>query len=152
MQTLQYYNFIDTLLKEKKIASNKIAKSLKNSAVFKNLERSEIIKTEKALNGGFNYVLNKENELLKHFKTKFPNPIYKPENAASKYRETALSLKQKKCERCGYDKHPEILEVHHKDRNRSNGNPNNLELLCPNCHTEEHYFGNDGRFKRNNVK
>jgi len=43
------------------------------------------------------------------------------------------------CERCGYNK-KEILHVHHKDRNHSNNNPNNLELICPNCHYEEHYL------------
>lgn len=43
------------------------------------------------------------------------------------------------CERCGYDK-KEILNVHHKDRDRKNNNLSNLELLCPNCHAEEHYL------------
>ena len=43
------------------------------------------------------------------------------------------------CERCGYNK-PEILQIHHKDRNRSNNNIDNLELICPNCHFEEHYL------------
>lgn len=41
------------------------------------------------------------------------------------------------CERCGYDK-KEILNVHHKDRNHGNNDLGNLELLCPNCHAEEH--------------
>jgi 5-methylcytosine-specific restriction endonuclease McrA len=106
--------------------------------LFKNLERSGIIKLEKSLNSGFNYVVCKQEELIKHFKSKFPNPIYKPINGASKYRETARANKPKKCERCGYDKYPDILEVHHKDRVRKNGESGNLELLCPNCHTEEH--------------
>ena len=44
----------------------------------------------------------------------------------------------KKCERCGYDAHPEILGVHHKDRNNRNNAPNNLEVLCPICHSLEH--------------
>lgn len=44
------------------------------------------------------------------------------------------------CERCGYNK-KEILHVHHKDRNRSNNDMENLELICPNCHYEEHYLG-----------
>lgn len=44
-----------------------------------------------------------------------------------------------KCERCGYNK-KEILNVHHKDRNHDNNDLANLELLCPNCHAEEHYF------------
>ncbi len=43
----------------------------------------------------------------------------------------------RKCERCNYDKY-QILEIHHKDRNRANNNLENLLLLCPNCHAEEH--------------
>lgn len=44
------------------------------------------------------------------------------------------------CERCGYGKF-KILEVHHRNRDRSNNNIENIELLCPNCHAEEHYSG-----------
>ena len=44
-----------------------------------------------------------------------------------------------KCERCGYSK-LEILHVHHRDRNRKNNDLGNLELICPNCHYEEHYL------------
>lgn len=43
------------------------------------------------------------------------------------------------CERCDYDKY-EILQVHHKDRDRNNNNIDNLELICPNCHFEEHFL------------
>jgi 5-methylcytosine-specific restriction endonuclease McrA len=43
------------------------------------------------------------------------------------------------CQRCGYSK-KEILHVHHKDRNRNNNTLENLELICPNCHYEEHYL------------
>lgn len=43
------------------------------------------------------------------------------------------------CERCDYNK-VEILQVHQKDRNRKNNNLSNLELICPNCHFEEHYL------------
>ena len=50
-----------------------------------------------------------------------------------------LKQRGKKCERCGYSKY-EILQVHHKDKNRSNNELNNLELICPNCHFEEHYL------------
>lgn len=46
-----------------------------------------------------------------------------------------------KCERCGYKKY-EILQVHHKDRKRHNNELTNLELICPNCHFEEHYLEN----------
>ena len=44
----------------------------------------------------------------------------------------------KQCARCGFKKVPQILGVHHKDRKRSNNALNNLEVLCPNCHSIEH--------------
>lgn len=53
-----------------------------------------------------------------------------------------------KCARCGYDKYPEILEVHHKDCNRENNNLENLELICPNCHQEEHFKTKTGRWRK----
>ena len=43
-----------------------------------------------------------------------------------------------KCERCGYATY-QILQVHHKDRDRTHNDLKNLELICPNCHSEEHY-------------
>lgn len=68
-----------------------------------------------------------------------------------------LAVRGYKCEQCDYDK-PEILQVHHKDRNRRNNDLENLALICPNCHAEEHYLGdswlnrssfeNDGRVLR----
>lgn len=50
-----------------------------------------------------------------------------------------LKLRGNNCQRCGYNKY-EILHVHHKNRDRSNNDLNNLELICPNCHAEEHYL------------
>ena len=50
-----------------------------------------------------------------------------------------LDVRGRQCERCSYDKY-EILHVHHKDKDRSNNNLDNLELICPNCHYEEHYL------------
>jgi len=52
-----------------------------------------------------------------------------------------LNLRGKRCQRCGYDK-IEILQVHHKDRKKDNNNLGNLELICPNCHYEEHFLEN----------
>lgn len=45
-----------------------------------------------------------------------------------------------KCCRCGWGETNEYtgnipLEVHHKDGNYKNNNEDNLELLCPNCHS-----------------
>ena len=45
-----------------------------------------------------------------------------------------------KCEKCGWgEKNPITnkvpLEIHHKDGNYKNNRPENLEVLCPNCHS-----------------
>jgi hypothetical protein len=50
------------------------------------------------------------------------------------------------CEHCGYNK-TEILQVHHKDKNRDNNDLNNLELICPNCHSEKHYLDHQVRWR-----
>jgi hypothetical protein len=65
------------------------------------------------------------------------------------YREKAFKAKGKKCEKCGYSEHIEILQVHHKDRNRKNNELLNLEVLCPNCHMWTHYENKDGCYKKN---
>lgn len=55
-----------------------------------------------------------------------------------------LKLYGEKCQRCDYNK-MEILEVHHiVERHLGGSNEiSNLELLCPNCHAEEHYSRNN---------
>ena len=52
-----------------------------------------------------------------------------------------LNVRTKQCERCGYNK-IEILQIHHRDRNKLNNSLKNLELICPNCHYEEHFLEN----------
>jgi 5-methylcytosine-specific restriction endonuclease McrA len=43
-----------------------------------------------------------------------------------------------KCNDCGFTEYPEILEIHHLDKNRENNLVNNLVLLCPTCHSLRH--------------
>jgi len=50
-----------------------------------------------------------------------------------------IKIRGKKCERCNYNKY-QILQVHHKDRNKENNRLENLLLICPNCHYEEHFL------------
>jgi hypothetical protein len=45
------------------------------------------------------------------------------------------------CERCGFNI-CQVVQVHHRDRDRKNNSLSNLELLCPNCHASEHYLKN----------
>jgi hypothetical protein len=46
------------------------------------------------------------------------------------------------CERCGSTRY---VEVHHKDENRRNSDPSNLEVLCRSCHARVHEHGGDVR-------
>lgn len=62
------------------------------------------------------------------------------------YRTLCFEHHSKSCSRCGYNKYPEIIVVHHKDRNHSNNDISNLEPLCPTCHEEEHFLSKDGRW------
>jgi hypothetical protein len=51
-----------------------------------------------------------------------------------------------KCEACGWASLPDILELHHLDRNRRNNRRANLKLLCPTCHTMLHFLAKTGQF------
>ena len=65
-----------------------------------------------------------------------------PRDKVKSYQSLKIRLLKERgniCERCGYNKY-EILQVHHKNKDKLNNNPENLELICPNCHYEEHYF------------
>lgn len=49
-----------------------------------------------------------------------------------------IKEKGHRCEMCGNIEwlgNPIILEVHHIDGNRTNNSLDNLQLLCPNCHS-----------------
>ena len=54
-----------------------------------------------------------------------------------------------RCERCGYSTEPGILEIHHIDRNRRFNHRSNLLLLCPLCHSLDHFHAHDGQFRNN---
>lgn len=68
------------------------------------------------------------------------------------YRSFAFRELENKCCKCSYNKHPEILEVHHKDRGRMNSSITNLEILCPTCHMEEHFLSKDGKWRLRSTK
>ena len=54
-------------------------------------------------------------------------------------RKDYVGFKGESCQRCGFVAlHPAQLDVHHKDRDRTNNTPTNLETLCANCHRLEH--------------
>ena len=52
-------------------------------------------------------------------------------------------LKENKCEICGiteWQGKPITIQLHHKDGNRDNNILENLQMLCPNCHSQTHNF------------
>ena len=52
-------------------------------------------------------------------------------------------LKEYRCEICGIDSwnnKPIVLELHHKNGNHDDGKLSNLQLLCPNCHSQTDNF------------
>ena len=68
--------------------------------------------------------------------------LHRPRDKVTSQRALKIRLirvRGRNCERCGYGKY-EILQIHHKDKNKNNNDLLNLELICPNCHFEEHYF------------
>jgi Zn finger protein HypA/HybF involved in hydrogenase expression len=80
------------------------------------------------------------NEFIKKWKLGLENGMrgsYQLSNYIIRY------IKEKynnKCCKCGWDKiNPTTgnspLEVHHKDGDYTNNDEDNLELLCPNCHS-----------------
>ncbi len=73
---------------------------------------------------GIKYKINRPRDKVKHYKS---------------IKIRLLKMRGKNCERCGFGKY-EILQIHHKDKNKTNNNFDNLELICPNCHSEEHYL------------
>ncbi len=56
------------------------------------------------------------------------------------------TILENRCAVCGiqqWNNKPIVLQLHHIDGNPSNNSLNNLQLLCPNCHSQtENYCGN----------
>lgn len=65
-------------------------------------------------------------------------PHYGTGGGAYDYRSRALEAHGSVCSGCGYDRYPEVLHVHHINKNRQNNELSNLAVLCPTCHREVH--------------
>jgi len=89
---------------------------------------------------GFHFCTRKCKDMAQRLDglTEIQPPHYGTGDGSYKYRETAFEYYSHQCNRCGYDKFEAVLVVHHKDRNRGNNEISNLEILCCNCHKEEH--------------
>ena len=59
------------------------------------------------------------------------------------YRLIKEGIKERRCEKCGrthWFDDPIVLELHHIDGNKTNNSLENLQLLCPNCHSHTDNF------------
>jgi len=63
------------------------------------------------------------------------------------YRAIAFRVYPHKCNRCNWNEITDILEVHHIDCDRKNNKADNLEILCPICHSKHHYMNKTGKWK-----
>ena len=66
-------------------------------------------------------------------------------------------LKEHKCEKCGLTEWQGeyiTLHLHHKDGNHNNNKLDNLEVLCPNCHSQTDSFAgkNTNKNKKEKIK
>ena len=55
-------------------------------------------------------------------------------NPKREYRKRAYRIYERKCAHCGYRDESKMLDVHHRDGDRSNNLIENLEVLCVWCH------------------
>lgn len=74
-------------------------------------------------------------------------------------RKYLMRIHDSKCSICGWGKVNEFtgkvpLQVHHIDGDSSNNNIENLQLLCPNCHTltPNHGSRNQSKYSRERTK
>ena len=63
-----------------------------------------------------------------------------------KIRQLLLERSDGCCESCGWSKAIEVLQIHHKDRDKKNNSLENLEFLCPTCHLYHHFLENTGLY------
>jgi 5-methylcytosine-specific restriction endonuclease McrA len=90
---------------------------------------------------------SKDNPNFKRFQEK---PHSK--STTHRWRKELICKRGAVCEKCGYNEHPEIIEMHHKDCNRKNQTEENLILLCPNCHDSTHFTEKSGKWGQKKTK
>ncbi len=68
-----------------------------------------------------------------------------PKEFSVRLKKKILKLHNYSCSTCGHDGKERRLEVHHKDKDKTNNKESNLTVLCRTCHNKLHKFG---KYKR----
>lgn len=97
------------------------------------------------VDGGYNKASKTYNLTDGNYELNYPSKgvcgfVTKEYSATRNFFNTKMFNKQNKmkCEVCGCE-YNEHFELHHKDGNRFNNEPNNLQWLCNSCHKKAHY-------------
>ena len=72
-----------------------------------------------------------------------------------KFRTALITLRGHQCECCKLTtwlEQPINLELHHCDGDKSNNELDNLQLLCPNCHSYTPNWRGKGRIKKSTTR
>lgn len=87
---------------------------------------------------------------------KRPEQVQVTEQYAPNQQEISQAYKQKvsyRCQLCQVDcsAHPEFLNLHHKDGDGNNNKPENLSVLCIDCHRHQPFHSQMNNHKNNEV-
>ena len=93
----------------------------------------------------------KKSYFLRQYKRK---PVHELKSSA-KIRNRIFEQRGRVCERCGWsckNTYHNIVpvQINHKDGNRDNNLDENLEILCPNCHSLTEHFMFFGKSHKDN--
>jgi len=133
---------------------------IKNSCNYSEVLRTLNIKVTGGAISSLKRFLLREQIDTSHFvkyrsKSKFIDEYLKiytnsplPKSSFVKNKLIYYKYKENQCESCGiieWNNEPLVLQLHHIDGNKNNFLLNNLQVLCPNCHSQTRNWGNKKR-------
>jgi len=72
----------------------------------------------------------------KRYRMRHPLAYIYYDRRRRKLKNGVILTQETSCEICGFK---DVLDVHHKNRNKKDFSPENLQVICPNCHAEAHF-------------